>query len=46
MSKQIGIILGSDSDFPYIEKGIKILKEFQVPFEIEVSTNHRAGKGF
>jgi len=41
MSKQIGIILGSDSDFPYIEKGIKILKEFQVPFEIEVSSAHR-----
>ncbi|MFC2156033.1 5-(carboxyamino)imidazole ribonucleotide mutase [Acidobacteriota bacterium] len=41
MSTQIGIILGSDSDFPYIEKGIKILKEFQVPFEIEVSSAHR-----
>jgi len=41
MSIQIGIILGSDSDFPYIEKGIKILKEFQVPFEIEVSSAHR-----
>lgn len=41
MNKQIGIILGSDSDFPYIEKGIKILKEFQVPFEIEVSSAHR-----
>jgi phosphoribosylaminoimidazole carboxylase PurE protein len=41
MSKQIGIILGSDSDFPTIEKGIKILKDFQVPFEIEVSSAHR-----
>lgn len=41
MSKRIGIILGSDSDFPYIEKGIKILKEFQVPFAIEVSSAHR-----
>lgn len=41
MSKQIGIILGSDSDFPYIEKGIKILQEFNVPFEIEVSSAHR-----
>ena len=41
MKKQIGIILGSDSDFPYIEKGVKILKEFQVPFDIEVSSAHR-----
>ncbi|MCK5058781.1 MAG: 5-(carboxyamino)imidazole ribonucleotide mutase [Candidatus Aminicenantes bacterium] len=41
MKKQIGIILGSDSDFPYIEKGINILKEFQVPFDIEVSSAHR-----
>lgn len=41
MSKQIGIILGSDSDFPYIEQGIKILQEFNVPFEIEVSSAHR-----
>lgn len=41
MNKKIGIILGSDSDFPYIEKGIKIIKEFQVPFGIEVSSAHR-----
>lgn len=41
MNKRIGIILGSDSDFPYIEKGINLLKEFQVPFAIEVSSAHR-----
>jgi 5-(carboxyamino)imidazole ribonucleotide mutase len=41
MSKRIGIILGSDSDFPYIEQGIDLLKEFQIPFEIEVSSAHR-----
>ncbi len=41
MSKKIGIILGSDSDLPYMEKGIKTLKEFNVPFEIEVSSAHR-----
>jgi 5-(carboxyamino)imidazole ribonucleotide mutase len=38
---KIAIILGSDSDFPYVEKGIKLLKEFNVPFEIEVSSAHR-----
>jgi len=41
MSTKIGIILGSDSDFPFIEKGVKMLKEFQVPFRVEVSSAHR-----
>lgn len=41
MSTKIGIMLGSDSDFPFIEKGIKMLKEFQVPFRVEVSSAHR-----
>lgn len=41
MSKKIGIILGSDSDLPYMEKGIQTLKDFGVPFEIEVSSAHR-----
>ena len=41
MNEKIGIILGSDSDLPYMEKGIKTLKEFNVPFEIEVSSAHR-----
>ena len=40
MSK-IGIILGSDSDLPYMEKGIQTLIEFNIPFEIEVSSAHR-----
>jgi phosphoribosylaminoimidazole carboxylase PurE protein len=38
---QIGIILGSDSDLPYMEKGIQTLKGFKIPFEIEVSSAHR-----
>ncbi|MCP4147966.1 MAG: 5-(carboxyamino)imidazole ribonucleotide mutase [bacterium] len=41
MNEKIGIILGSDSDFPYMEKGIKMLKEFDVNFDIEVSSAHR-----
>ena len=40
MSK-IGIILGSDSDLPYMERGIQTLKELKIPFEIEVSSAHR-----
>lgn len=37
----IGIIMGSDSDFPYMEKAVKTLLEMDVPFEIEVSSAHR-----
>lgn len=39
--KKVGIILGSDSDFADIEKGITLLKKFAIPFEIEVSSAHR-----
>lgn len=38
---KIGIILGSDSDLPYMEKGLAVLRDFEVPFEIEVSSAHR-----
>jgi len=41
MNKKIGIILGSDSDLPYMEKGIQTLKNFNIGFEIEVSSAHR-----
>ena len=41
MKIKIGIILGSDSDFPYIEKGIKLLKDLKIPFSMEVSSAHR-----
>ena len=37
----IGIIMGSDSDFPYIEKSVNFLKENNIPFDIEVSSAHR-----
>ncbi len=40
-NNKIGIILGSDSDFPHMEKGVMLLKEFAIPFEIEVSSAHR-----
>ena len=38
---KIGIILGSDSDLPYMERGIQTLKELKISFEIEVSSAHR-----
>lgn len=39
--KRIGIIMGSDSDLPVVEKAFDILKEFDVPFEVHVLSAHR-----
>ncbi len=41
MAAKIGMVLGSDSDYPYVEKGVETLKKFNIPFEIEVSSAHR-----
>ncbi|MBQ2890376.1 MAG: 5-(carboxyamino)imidazole ribonucleotide mutase [Clostridia bacterium] len=39
--KKIGIIMGSDSDLPVVEKAINTLKEYGVPFEVHVFSAHR-----
>lgn len=39
--KKIGIIMGSDSDLPIVEKGIKELESLEVPFEVHVYSAHR-----
>ena len=39
--KKIGIIMGSDSDLPVVEKAFDILDEFGVPFEVHVLSAHR-----
>ena len=39
--KKVGIIMGSDSDLPIIEKAINTLKSFDVPFEVHVFSAHR-----
>lgn len=39
--KKIGIVMGSDSDLPVIEKVTKTLEEFCVPFEVHVYSAHR-----
>ena len=39
--KKIGIIMGSDSDLPVVQKAVNTLREFQVPFEIHVYSAHR-----
>lgn len=39
--KQIGIIMGSDSDLPVMQGAADILKEFGVPFELTIVSAHR-----
>ena len=39
--KKIGIIMGSDSDLPVVEKAMATLDEFGVPYEVHVYSAHR-----
>ena len=37
----VGIIMGSDSDLPVMEKAFDVCKEFSVPFEVRIISAHR-----
>lgn len=39
--KKVGIIMGSDSDLPVVEKAMDKLRAFGVPFEVHVYSAHR-----
>ena len=39
---KVGIVMGSDSDFPVVRKAGEVLKEFGVPFEMRVLSAHRS----
>lgn len=39
--KKVGIIMGSDSDLPVVQKAANTLREFGVPFEVHVYSAHR-----
>ena len=41
MSKKVGIVMGSDSDLPVVEKAISMLQSFDVPCEVHVFSAHR-----
>ena len=38
---KVGVVMGSTSDLPVVEKGIKVLQEFGVPVEVRVLSAHR-----
>lgn len=37
----IGILMGSDSDLPVMEKAAEVLKEIGIPYEMDISSAHR-----
>jgi phosphoribosylaminoimidazole carboxylase PurE protein len=42
MKAVVGIIMGSDSDLPVMQETTKVLKQFEIPFEIGVYSAHRS----
>ena len=41
MSKKVGILLGSDSDLPGVERAFEVLRELDIPFEAHIYSAHR-----
>ena len=39
--KKVGIVMGSKSDLPIVEKAIAVLQEYGVPMEVRVLSAHR-----
>ncbi len=39
--KKVAVIMGSDSDLPIVEKGIKVLSDYGIPYEVHVYSAHR-----
>ena len=39
--KKVGIVMGSDSDLPIVQKAIDILKSLEIPYEVHIYSAHR-----
>jgi 5-(carboxyamino)imidazole ribonucleotide mutase len=39
--KKVGLIMGSDSDLPIVQKAVNILKDFGIPYEAHIYSAHR-----
>lgn len=39
--RKIGIVMGSKSDLPVVQKAIDVLKELEIPFEAHIYSAHR-----
>jgi len=42
MKPVVGIVMGSDSDLPVMQEVVKVLKQFEVSYEIGVYSAHRS----
>ena len=39
--KKVGIIMGSDSDLPIVQKAVDMLKRLEIPYEVHIYSAHR-----
>ena len=39
--KKVGIIMGSDSDLPIVQKAVDMLKNLNIPYEVHIYSAHR-----
>ena len=39
--RKVGVVMGSASDLPVVEKAIGVLRQYEVPFEVRVLSAHR-----
>lgn len=39
--KKVGIVMGSDSDLPVIQKAVDVLKGLEIPYEVHIYSAHR-----
>jgi len=39
--KKVGIIMGSDSDLPVVEKAVDVLKLLEIPYTVHIFSAHR-----
>ncbi|MBQ0091964.1 MAG: 5-(carboxyamino)imidazole ribonucleotide mutase [Clostridiales bacterium] len=42
--KKVGIVMGSDSDLPVVQKAINTLKDLGIPYEVHIYSAHRTPK--
>lgn len=39
--KKVGIVMGSDSDLPVVQKAVDMLKSLEIPYEVHIYSAHR-----
>ena len=39
--KKVGIVMGSDSDLPIVQKAVDTLKSLDIPYEVHIYSAHR-----